>query len=242
MSSKTHPRQGTPRARITNRLLDRMPAADRAKVIAGCEEVELTFGEALAAPGQPLRDVYFPTGAFISLMAPMGGSTILEVALVGDEGIYGVPLALGIGVSPLHAVVQGGGTAWRMGAGAFRRDLVRFPGLRSSIHRYIHVLMSQLIQTAGCNRFHVVDRRVARWLLMTADRSHAETFRMTHEFLAYMLGVRRVGVTEAAGALQARKLIGYKRGVITILDRKGLERASCSCYRSDRSTYERFFG
>lgn len=226
----------------TNRLLDRLPARDRAEVVAGCENLQLTFGQVLAEPGEPIRNVYFPTGGFISLVAPMGGTSTLEVALAGNEGVYGVPLALGVTHSPVHAVVQGAGTALRMSAAEFRRDLMLFPKLRASVDMYIHVLMSQLMQTAGCNRFHVVEQRVARWLLMTSDRAGSPTFEMTHEFLARMLGVRRVGVTEAASALQAHKLIVYKRGVITIVDRKGLERASCSCYESDRSTYERFFG
>jgi CRP-like cAMP-binding protein len=185
--------------------------------------------------------MYFPTGAFVSLLAPMDGTSI-EVALAGNEGIYGIPLALGASLSPVHAVVQGGGEALRMDAAAFRGDLARFPKLRAGIDLYIHVLMSQLTRTAGCGHFHLVEQRVARWLLVTADRAHASTFRMTHEFLAHMLGVRRVGVTEAAGALQRRKVIRYSRGVVTILDRKRLEHASCSCYRADRSIYEAYFG
>jgi hypothetical protein len=171
----------------------------------------------------------------------MGGKSVLEVAIVGSEGIYGVSVALGVGVSPLFALVQGAGPAWQMGAIAFRRALEHTPALRDCIDRYTHVRMTQLVQGAGCNRFHVVEQRVARWLLMTGDRAHAATFKMTHEFLARMLGVRRVGITKAASALQARKLITYTRGVLTILDRKGLERASCACYRSDLSTYERAF-
>lgn len=229
-------------ALTTNRLLERLPARDRAEIVAGCESIQLTLGEVLAEPGEPIRNVYFPTGGFISLIAPMGGTSTLEVALAGNEGVYGVPLALGVTHSPVHAVVQGAGVAWRMNAAEFRRNLTLFPKLRASVDLYIHVLMSQLMQTAGCNRFHVVEQRVARWLLMTSDRAGSPTFEMTHEFLAGMLGVRRVGVTEAATSLNARKLIVYKRGVITIVDRKGLERASCSCYESDRSTYERFFG
>jgi len=128
-----------------------------------------------------------------------------------------------------------------MGASAFRGALVRVPSLRDCVNRYTYVRMAQLIQGAGCNRFHVVEQRVARWLLMTADRAHGPTFKITHEFLGRMLGVRRVGITEAASALQARKLITYTRGVLTILDRKGLERGSCQCYRQDLNTYERGF-
>ena len=210
-------------------------------MLAGCEEVELTFNEVLAEPGSTIRDVYFPTRSFISLLIPMGGRSMLEVALAGNEGVYGVPVALGVGISPVRALVQGAGPAWRMGAPAFRRELQRVPALRECVDRYIYVLMAQLTQTAGCNRFHVVEQRVARWLLMTGDRAHSPTFHITHEFLAYMLGVRRVGITEAASALQSRGLIRYTRGVMSLLDRKGLERSSCPCYRSDLSTYERAF-
>ena len=221
----------------TNRLLDRLTAKNRAHLLAGCEEVELSFPDVIAEPGDSIRHVYFPTDSFISLVRPIDGKDNLEVALAGNEGVYGVGVALGVTTSPVHALVQGSGAAWRMGAGAFRRELVRTPSLRTCVDRYIFVLMSQLIQTAGCNRFHVVEQRVARWLLMTSDRAHSPTFRITHEFLAYMLGVRRVGITEAASALQRRKLISYSRGVMNIVDRPGLERAACSCYRSDVAIY-----
>ena len=226
---------------ITNRLLDRLPAEDRARVLGGCERVELAFPEILAEPGDAIPHVYFPIGAYISLLTPMGGANNLEVALAGDEGVYGVPIALGVDLSPVHALVQGSGTAWRMDAATFRLELARVPTLRNCVDRYIYVLMSQIIQTAGCTRFHVVEQRLARWLLMTADRAHSSSFHLTHEFLAYMLGVRRVGITEAASALQERKLIGYSRGAVTVRDRRGLERASCACYRSDLSIYDRVF-
>jgi CRP-like cAMP-binding protein len=172
----------------------------------------------------------------------MGGKSHLEVALAGNEGFHGVCVAMGVAISPVQALVQGGGLAWRMGEAAFRRELAQVPALRSCVDRYIYVLMSQLIKTAGCSRFHHVEQRVARWLLMTSDRAHSPSFHITHELLAYMLGVRRVGITEAASALQDRKLISYARGAVTIRDRKGLERASCSCYRSDLSIYDRFLG
>ena len=226
----------------TNRLLDRLSRTDRAHLLDRCERVELTFPDVLAEPGDTLRHVYFPTASFVSLVSAVGSEDSLEVALAGNEGIYGVPVALGVATSPVHALVQGSGSAWRIGAAAFRGELARSTDLRSCVNRYIYVLMSQLMQTAGCNRFHVVEQRLARWLLMTGDRSHAKTFRITHELLAYMLGVRRVGITEAASALQRRGLIGYARGVVTIVDRPGLERAACSCYRSDLATYERILG
>jgi CRP-like cAMP-binding protein len=161
------------------------------------------------------------------------------VALAGNEGMYGVPVALGVDVAPVHALVQGGGHAWRIDSGDFRRELARSAPLRASVDRYVYVVMSQLAQTAGCNRFHVVEQRLARWLLMTSDRAHSDTFHITHEFLAFMLGVRRVGITTAASALQSRKLIAYVRGEMEIRDRKGLERASCGCYRADLETYDR---
>lgn len=236
MARAAHP------APTKNRLLERLPARDCTHLLARCEKVELAFAEVLAEPGGPIRDVYFPTASFISLLKPMDGADMIEVALAGNEGLYGVPVALGIEMSSVHARVQGAGPAWRIGAAAFRRELSRIPALRDGVDRYIHVVMAQLIQTSGCNRFHVVEQRVARWLLMTADRAHSATFHVTHEFLARMLGVRRVGITEAAGALQGRKLIGYTRGAVSILDRKGLERAACSCYRSDLRAYETTLG
>lgn len=208
-------------------------------MLAQCESVELTFPDTVADPGDKMRHVYFPTASFISLVAPMGGKANLEVALAGSEGMYGVPVALGVEISPVHALVQGGGHAWRMQSADFRRELARNTALRQGVDRYVYVLMSQLVQTAGCNRFHLVEQRLARWLLMTSDRAHSATFHITHEFLAYMLGVRRVGITKAASALQQRNLIAYVRGDVEILDRKGLERASCGCYRADIETYER---
>jgi len=228
-------------APITNRLLDRLPARDRAQVLGSCEKVALFFPEILAEPGDPVRHIYFPTGSCISLLTPIGAKNTVEVALVGSEGVYGVPVALGVGFSPIRAQVQGSGPAWRMSAPVFRRELERVPNLRRCIDRYIFVLISQVSQTAGCNTSHRTQQRLARCMLKTADRAHSSTFRITHEFLACMLGVRREAITQAAGALQRRKLISYGRGLITILDRKGLERASCPCYHSDLSTYQRIF-
>ena len=167
-------------------------------MLDGCETVELAFAEELSTPWEPLSHVYFPTRGFISLIMPIDGPASLEVGLVGDEGMFGVPLALGIDISPVRAVVQGAGSALRMDAARFGDELRRSPALQRKMGHYAFVRYTQLAQTAACTRFHVVEARLARWLLMTQDRAHANTFHVTQEFLALMLGVRRVGVTKAA--------------------------------------------
>ena len=210
-------------------------------MVDGCTHVDLAFEEILAEAGEPLGHVHFPTTAFISLLTPMGTSSI-EVALVGDEGMFGLPVAYGVGISEFRALVQGEGAALRMTAARFKSELKRSVPLQRAVGRYSYVRMAQLGQTAGCNRFHVVEARLARWLLMTGDRAHSATFFITHEFLAFMLGVRRVGITKAASALQTAQLIRYSRGHLTILDRPGLEKASCKCYRADLDIYGKMFG
>ena len=217
-------------ARIANSLLAALPRKDYQRLLSGLVPVELGFGDVLYEPGKPIRDVYFPSQSLVSLLTVVEGHLELEVGLVGREGMVGFPLALGIDASPVRALVQGGGPALRMNAARFRRELRSSPPLQHALHRYVYTLMSQISQTAGCNRFHVVQSRLARWLLMTRDRVRSGEFRMTHEFLSLMLGVRRVGVTEAASALQRRKLIEYSRGNIRILNDRGLEQAACACY------------
>jgi CRP-like cAMP-binding protein len=225
-----------------NRLLAALPRQDRQRFQTDCETVQLRFAEVLAEPGERIRYVYFPIESFISLLAPIANRGSLEVGLVGHEGMLGIPLVLGADISPLHAMVQGKGSALRMAAAAFQRQLAQSPALQKWLKRYIHAVIGQLAQTAACTHFHVVEARLARWLLMTQDRAHSDEFHVTHEFLAYMLGVRRVGVTKAATSLQNKHLISYSRGDVKIVNRSGLEAASCTCYEADKATYARAMG
>jgi CRP-like cAMP-binding protein len=214
-----------------NRLLAGLPHKSYAELLSGLNPVELVFGKVLYEPGDVIREVYFPGRSIVSLLTVVDGRDALEVGLVGHEGMVGVPLALGIDVSPVRALVQGAGPAMRMSAPRFRKAFDSSPPLRRSLNRYTYALMAQITQTAACNRFHTVEARLARWLLMTRDRIGSDKFRLTHEFLSHMLGVRRVGVTTAASALQRRGLIEYQRGDIEVLDRAGLEATACTCYK-----------
>lgn len=226
----------------TNHLLDALPPKDCSQLLSKCEHIELKFAEVLCRPGERISHVYFPTGSFVSLVTPMDGNAGLEVGLIGNEGMLGITLVLGVDVAPFHALVQGAGPALRMTASAFLSELGQSSTLQQKLKQYLYVSMRQLAQTAACTRFHVVEARLARWLLMTQDRAHSNYFHVTHVFLAYILGVRRVGITKAANALQKRKLISYQRGNITIIDRAGLEAASCACYRADKESYARILG
>jgi CRP-like cAMP-binding protein len=175
--------------------------------------------------------VYFPGDCLVSLLTVVEGHRALEVGLVGREGMVGSRLALGGTTASARALVQATGTAVRIKSACFLREFKRSPTLQRALWRFTDALMIQVTRTAACNRFHMVEERLARWLLMTRERLPSGNFYLTQEFLADMLGVRRVGVTTAASALQRRKLIRYRRGTITILDQQGLEAACCSCYR-----------
>ncbi len=229
-------------ASTENHLIELLPRADRERLISICEPVELVLAEVLYEPRRPIRHVYFPHTGFVSLVMSIDGNPGLEIGMVGREGMVGSHLILGVADAPLHALVQGAGTAWRVAVAPFRRQLDSSPALRRGLNRYLYVLMTQMAEAAGCLRYHLIGPRLARWLLMSQDRAHSDVFAVTQEFLAYMLGVRRVGVTKAAGELQASGLIRYHRGVVTIVDRAGLKAIACSCYAVDRKTYSDLLG
>jgi CRP-like cAMP-binding protein len=214
-----------------NSLLAALPGNGYRQLLARLEPVTLTFGEVLYRPGELIEYVYFPTDALVSLLTQAEGHQALEVGLVGREGMLGIPLALGVSYSPARALVLGTGKALRMTAADFRNEFHHNEHLQREVYRYTYELMVQTTQTAACNRFHRVEARLARWLLMTRDRVGSNQFHLTQDLLANMLGVRRVGVTNAAGALRQRNLINYNRGEISILDGDGLEAAACQCYQ-----------
>ena len=224
-------------AAAENHLFELLPRSDRGRLRALAEPVQLVLSGVLCEPQRPTHHVYFPVDGFISLVTTIEAHPGLEVGMVGREGMLGMQLALGVARTPWRAVVQGAGSAWRIDAGRFRAEIDSSLALRRLLLRYVQVRLLQLTGAAACLRYHLIGQRLARWLLMTNDRAHQAQFHVTHEFLAYMLGVRRVGVTMAAGTLQRAGLIHYRRGELTVVDRAGLERASCSCYGRDSHTY-----
>lgn len=223
--------------RIVNRLIDGLSRKDRNGLLATSEPVDLAFGEILSEPQRIMPFVYFPLSAFISLVDTDGTHAPLEMGLIGNEGMLGASLVLGSDKAQLRAIVQGKGTAMRLTVPQLKRRLRASPALLGSLKRYLYIVTAQLARSVTCIHFHELEPRLARWLLLTHDRAHADHFSLTHEYLAGMLGVRRSGVTVAAGALQRRSLIRYSRGEISIVDRKGLEAASCECYRAAITAY-----
>lgn len=221
-----------------NRLLAALPRGGRQRFVASCDHVALKLHDILAEPGEQIRHVYFPTAGFISLVVTLDNGAQLEVGIIGNEGMLGSALTLDVGVSPQRAIVQGAGTALRMSVPAFRRHCQQNARLRERLANYVYVSMRQLAQLSACTRYHQVEARLARRLLMSRDCVGANELHLTHEFLASTLGVRRVGITQAARALQARGLIRYSRGDITIVDGAGLETRSCECYMRGNQIYE----
>ena len=222
---------------VKNQLLSALPRKEQQRLLAGCENVDIHFADILYEPQQKIRHVYFPVDSFVSYVRSMERGERVELGLIGSEGMLGISLALGIGVAPFYAIVQGTGSAWRMKADFFKKELENSATLRRRINRYIFVLLNQSAQNATCLRFHLVEQRLARWLLMTQDRAESDRLHLTQEFLSSMLGVRRVGVSNAASSLHEQKLISYSRGEINILDREGLIKAACPCYQADNHYY-----
>lgn len=216
--------------RHTNRLLAALPAEELAQLQTWLEPVQVQVGEVLSEPGDPIGHIYFPHDCLLSLLAVAEGRMTLEVGQVGREGMLGATVAQGHQTSQVRAVAQRAGGAERMPAEAFRRQVARHPGLQKVVAHYTDALLAQAIQIAVCSRFHVLEARLARSLLVTRDRLQSDRFHLTHEFLAHALGVRRVGVTKAASALQQQGLILYSRGNIEIVDADGLAAVSCTCY------------
>jgi CRP-like cAMP-binding protein len=222
---------------VENHLIELLPRKDRLRLLAVSEQIELELSEILCEPGLAIRHVYFPIEASISLMALIDGSPGVEVGMVGREGMLGGQMALGMVTASVHAVVQSPGAVRRIGVNAFRSELATSPALQRGLHHYLYVRMAQMTTSAACLRFHLIGPRLARWLLMSQDRAHSDSFRVTHEFLAAMLGVRREGVTAAASALQRKGLIEYRRGNLKVLNRAGLEAAACGCYAVEQQAY-----
>jgi len=225
---------------VTNTLIDTLPRSARNRLLSICESVDLVSGHVVSGSDTHTRHVYFPTGSILSLMTSSKDSPVLEVGMVGSEGMLGLQIVLAAGSVPLQASVRGPGTAWRVATEPFNRELAGSRALRQSLNCYLQVVLLQLTSEARCVRFHRINQRLARWLLMTHDRTHADSFRVTQALVAHLLGVRRVGIAKAAGAFQRRGIIKYARGMLTIVDRKALEAESCSCYESARKTYTRF--
>ena len=229
-----------PPAPPTNRLLAALPKDEYQRLLPKFEPFSLVFGEVIYEPGDLIRDVYFPTSGIISLLAAVEDRATLEVGIVGREGMVGLPAFMGVKTSGNRAVVQGAGEALRMKAKAFRRECENGSSLARLLLRYTHSRLTQIAQGAACNRFHPIDARLARWLLMTRDRMGTDEFRLTQEFLSNMLGVRREGVSKAAGALQQHDLISYSRGNLLILNRVGLKAIACHCYGVIKKEYDTF--
>jgi CRP-like cAMP-binding protein len=225
-----------------NELMARLGPKARNSLLALGQATPLVLSQVLGEAGAPVRQVYFPTEGFISLVAFVKGSPGFEVAMVGAEGMLGAALALGVSTHPVRAIVQGRGMAWRIPAPAFKAELLRSARLRDAVSRYLYVLLRQQASAAVCLRFHLMGPRLARWLLMCEDRAHSARFHITQAFLSSMMGVRREGVTQAAGDLQRKGLIAYRRGQMQIVDRPGLEAAACGCYDAARVVYADVLG
>lgn len=222
-----------------NHLFQALPAEARERVFPKLELVEIPLGHVLHESGAALQHVYFPIDAIVSLLYVMENGASVEIAVVGNEGMVGVALFMGGETTPNRAVVQSSGYAYRLRGQLLKEEFSRSGALQHLLLRYTQALLTQMAQTAVCNRHHTVDQQLCRWLLMSLDRLSTNKLVMTQDLIANMLGVRREGVTQAAGKLQGRGLIEYQRGRITVIDRPGLERACCECYAVVKLEFDR---
>lgn len=225
-----------------NNLLSGLPSAQRRRLLLHGHLADLEAGAILNEPGADIEHVYFPVDCIVTRFAEARGGAELEAGLVGNEGMLGITLMLGVSAAPVRWQVQRAGHAWQFEAAEFLRELAGSPDLQRALDRYLYVMFVQMTLTSTCKRFHVVEARLARWLLMTRDRVHANEFHITHESLAHIMGVRRAGITRAAGSLQRRRIIQYIRGDLHILDSTALKAASCSCYGADNEIYAKVMG
>ena len=232
----------TPLPAPRNRLLAALPPEDLAQLWLRLEPVQLEFRKVLHAPEEPIAHVYFPETGYVSRLVSMENGDSTEVGLVGSEGIVGIAVLLGEDCDDFEMLVQMPGTALRLSATAFRQELARIPAFQLLVNRYALAHFGEVARTAACNAYHHIDQRLARWLLMAHDRVEGDELPMTHEFLSMMLGVRRAGVTVAAGTLQKAGLIRYGQGRIAITDRPSLEAAACECYGATWRAFDRAFG
>ncbi len=222
-----------------NRLLAALPAKEYTRLLPKLEEISLTYTETLYEHGDVIRQVCFPNSGIISLLSAVEKRSLLEVGIVGNEGFIGIPVFLGVKTSNNHALVQGAGVARRMKTADFLAECKNGGALPRLLQRYTHSLLTQISQSAACNRFHPIEARLARWLLMTSDQMESDEFQITQKFLSSMLGVRREGVSKSATKLQQNGLITYSRGKISILNRADLEAAACHCYFIVKEEYEK---
>jgi CRP-like cAMP-binding protein len=224
---------------VQNHLLAQLPKAEQKRWFPQLEWVDMPLGEVMYEAGATLRHVYFPTTAIVSLLYVMEDGASAEIAVVGNEGIVGVSLFMGGGSTPSRGVVQSAGKGYRLSAKIMKNEFDRAGPVLHLLLRYTQALITQMSQTAVCNRHHSLDKQLCRWLLLSLDRLQGNELVMTQELIANMLGVRREGVTEGALKLQKAGLIQYARGHITVLDRKGLEKRSCECYSVVKKEYDR---
>ncbi len=224
---------------LANRLISALPASERARLLEYCELVELKLNQVLIQAGQPLDYAYFPLDSFVSVVMPADDAPNVQVGMVGNEGMFHTSPVLRVVTSAFTGRVQGAGRAFCIHRGALEFLLLENKGLRHVLNRYVDVCQTQLAQQAVCMNYHTVGQRLARWLLMTRDRSHSSELFLTHQVLAFMLGVRRESVSRAASAFEKLGLISYSHGYMMLLDEAGLEKLSCNCYQANLLAYER---